>query len=380
MALTTHEQFLTSLERARRPIIILGENANVDDFSAAFGCATLLTKLQKPVEIAGSGGIAPKSLDFLNHKTPIRGDLPNIRKLTFHVNSKHAKIDELSYDHDDDELRIHIIPKTGEWNLNDVKISSDQYRYDLILTIGSADLDSLGGLYKNYQDFFLNTPIINIDHSNANDHFGQINLVDINAVACSEVCHHLFNQIDKDLVDEEVATFFLTGMIFKTKSFRSPNVTPKTLSVAGDLMGRGARRDEIVEKLYKTRSVETLRLWGRALARLKSDPKHSVVWTLITRQDFANAGADEQALENVIDELISSSPEAKVAAVFYEHKDGHISVILHAERPFDALYLGAPFKAIGTREQARLRLDVEDIVEAERRVITHVREQLTASH
>lgn len=375
MALTTHEQFLTSLERAKRPIIILSDNANADDFSAAFGCATLLTKLQKPVEIASSGGITPKSLDFLNHKTSVRGDLPNIRKLTLRINSKEAKIDELSYDHDDDELRIHITPKTGSWSDNDVKIITNSYRYDLIISIGANDLDSFGALYTNYKDFFLQTPIINIDHSSANEHFGQINLVDINAVACSEVCHHLFTQIDTDLVDAEVATYFLTGMIFKTKSFRSPNVTPKTLQLAGDLMARGARRDEIVEKLYKTRTVETLRLWGRALARLKSDPKHSIVWTLITKQDFANAGANESALENVIDELISTSPEAKVSAVFYEHKDGHICVILNAQRPYDALYLGAPFKAIGTREEARLHLDVEDIVEAERRVITHIREQ-----
>lgn len=376
MALKIHEQFLASLERARRPLIVLGAHADADDFSSAFGVAALLAKLQKPVEIATSGGHTPKSLDFLNCPFPVRGDLPNIRKLTLHLNAKEAKVDELSYDMVDGELQIHLLPKSGHWTANDVKISTDHYRYDLIISIGASDLESLGQMYKLYSDFFFQTPIINIDHDSANEHFGQMNLVDINAVASSEVCFDLFRRIDTSLIDEEVATFFLAGMIYKTKSFRSENVTPKTLKVAGDLIASGGRRDEIVEHLYKTRTVETLRLWGRALARLKSTSDNTLVWTLLTRQDFVSAGTDEKSLENIVEELMMSSPNAKIGILFYEHKDGGIQAIVHADRPFDALYLGAPFRASGTREEAYLRLTDKDIVTAEKNVITHVKKQL----
>ncbi|MCH8049501.1 hypothetical protein IH979_02200 [Patescibacteria group bacterium] len=376
MALATHEQFLSSLERSKRPLIVLPEHSNADEFSAAFGCAALLAKLQKPVEIATSGGGVPKSLAFMNPPVQVRGDLPNIRKLTLKLNAKQAKVDELSYNMEGDELHIHIMPKTGSWTPEDISIHTDSYRYDLIVAIGGADLESFGDLYNDYADFFFQTPIINIDHASANEHFGQINLIDINAVASSEVCHDIFKQIDQSLIDEEVATYFLTGMIYKTKSFRSPNVTPKTLKTAGELIARGARRDDIVEQLYKTRTVETLRLWGRALARLKSDPEVGMVWTLLTRQDFVKAGADEEALENIVDELIISSPDAHIAAIFYEHTDGHIAVILHAQRPHDALSLGAPFRASGTREEAMLRIKEKDIVAAERKVITHIKNQI----
>ncbi len=141
--------------------------------------------------------------------------------------------------------------------------------------------------------------------------------------------------------------------------------------MASDLIARGARRDEIVQKLYKTRSMETLRLWGRALSRLKSQEKIGLVWTLLTRGDFAAAGSEEAALENIIDELLLSSPGAKIAAVFYEHSATEVRVILRAERPHDALALGAPFKASGTREEAHLVITSEDIVATERQVITH---------
>jgi len=376
MALNAHEQFLTMLERSARPLIVLTENANADDFSSAFGVSALLAKLQKPVEIVSAGGRIPKSVHFLNSTIPVREDIKNIRKMTLKLNAKQAKVDELSYNMEGDELHIHILPKSGSWNADDVQIISDSYKYDLLITIGGADMESFGPVFTGYKEFFFQTPIINIDHNNANEHYGQTNLVDMSAVSCSEVCYDLFRRIDESLIDEEVATYFLTGMIFKTKSFRSENVTPKTLKVAGDLIAKGARRDEIIQKLYKTRSVETLRLWGRALARLKSDVEYKIVWTLLTRQDFANAGAQEEALENIIDELIMSAPDAKIAAVFFERTDKTIAVMLNAKRPFDALHLGAPFRAAGTREEALLKMRDEDIVAAEKAVITHIKSQV----
>ncbi len=376
MSLNIPEQFLNALELAKRPLIVLPETADADHFAAGFSCAALLSKMQKPVDLSTSGGQAPKSLEFLTNPVTIRGDLPNIRKLTLHINAKRAKVDELSYDLTPEEVRVHLVPKTGIWSEDDIKISTDSYKYDLIIILGAQDLENLGHLYRQYADFFFQTPIINIDHSSANEHFGQMNLVDINAVSTTEVLYDLLEKIDHSLIDEEMATYLLTGMIFKTHSFRSANVSPKTLKVAGKLIGAGARRDEIVQKLYKTRTVETLRLWGRALARLKSLPKTGLIWTLLTKQDFANAGASEEALENIIDELMMSSPNTQIGAVFFEHPKGHIEVILRANVPHDALYLGAPFRAAGTREEARLRIPENDIVAVEKKVISHLKQTL----
>ena len=376
MALKTHEQFLKLVEKARQPLIALPEQANADEFSAAFACAALLGKLGKQPQIVTSGGTAPKSLSFLKAPSEIRGDLPNLRKLTLHIQGKDTKIEELSYDMVDDELQIHLLPKTGTWKKEDVRVSTDSYRFDLIIAIGSPDIESFGEMHTKYADFFFETPIINIDHQSANEQFGQLNLVDVNAVACGEVCHDLFSEIDPSLIDEEMATYLLTGMIAKTKSFRSGAVNPKTLKVAGSLIARGARRDEIVDKLFKTRTVETLRLWGRALARLKSDTKRGIVWTMLTRQDFSAAGAHEDDLESIAEELMMSSPSARVAVIFHECRDKTIKTLLHAQKPHDAIALGAKFKAAGTREQTILHVKTDDIVEAERTVISHLQAKI----
>lgn len=376
MSLSPHEQFLHAVKRAERPLITLPELAHLDDFAAAFGLVMALKKLGKTADIVCSGGQAPEALKFLKAFQTVKGDLTNLRALTLHVNVTKAKVDELSYSVVGDELRIHVTPKNGSWGVDDVRVSTTGYRYDLIIVLGAADLKALGGLFTHYADFLYNTPIANIDHNAANEHFGQINSVDVGATSVSEVAQELLTNIDETLLDADTATAFLTGMIAKTKSFRAPNVTPKTLTAASALMNKGARRDEVVEHLFRTRSVETLRLWGRALARLKADQASGLVWTLLTRQDFANAGASEEAFGDIVSELLTTAPEARVVAIFYEHAGGYVAVHLFAERPHDALQLGSPFKASGTRERARLVPAERDIVEAERAVIGHLKRML----
>lgn len=374
VSLLLHEQFLAHVTRAERPLIVLRETPTTDDFAAAFGLAATLKKLGKTCDILSGSGLPPKTLAFIAGDHDVRTDLPNIRSLTVHVNVTRADVDQLTYAVEGDELRIHVTPKHGAWNSDDVRISTTGYRYDLIIMLGVPDVTSLGAVATAYADFFFNTPIINIDHASANEQHGHLNLVDISAVANGEVCYELVSRIDANLVDAHIATCFLTGMIAKTKSFKTPNVTPKTLKVVGALMNAGAERDAIVEKLYRTRSVETLRLWGRALARLKADHDAHMAWTLLTKQDFVAAGAHEDALDDIVEELLATTPEAQVIAIIYERQDGTIAARLHTERPHDALHLGAPFKASGTRDAARLTMHETDIVKAEKALVTHIRD------
>jgi phosphoesterase RecJ-like protein len=317
----------------------------------------------------------PKNLAFLKDHQSIQPRLENLRKFVIELDASKTKVDELTYEMKDEKLFVYLSPKKGFWNGNDVRTTSSGYKYDLIICIGSPDYESCAHLYQENTDFFFRTPVINIDHTPENEHYGQINVVDMTASACGEVCHDLIESIEPGLIDEDIATAFLTGMIAKTKSFKTKNVTPKTLQTASKLMAKGANREHIVQNLYRTRSVSTLRLWGRALARLKTDEASHVVWTLLSQQDFLHAGAEEQDLHDVIDELLSSSPHARVVVLLYENAEHKIVGIVRTERPLDAIILCAPFHAVGTREEVRLSFDGKTIVQVEKEVMEHIKKQ-----
>jgi nanoRNase/pAp phosphatase (c-di-AMP/oligoRNAs hydrolase) len=373
MALHETQQVFETLKRSTSPLICVPKGSTPDHFASAVGLARVLEKLEKKPQIISVDGPAPKNLHFLDSETRIKTQTENLQQFVIELDASKTEVDKLSYELKDGRLFVYLSPKSGVWDHHDVRFVPGKYRHDLIICIGAQDLESCAHLYEDHPEFFFHTPIINIDHSPANEHFGQINLVDITASAIGEVCHDLIHAIDPVFIDTEVATAFLTGMIAKTKSFKQKNVTARTLQTASKLISLGARRDAIVHNLYRTRSVETLRLWGRALARLKADDTHALVWTLLTQQDFMHAGAHEHDLPDVIDELISSSPHAKIVAILYEGRDKQIRAIVRTDHEAHAQNLVSTLRPHGSREEARITFDGLQIVEAEKQLIETIR-------
>ncbi len=376
MALKQSQQIFEAIKRSNRPLICVPSGAGADQYASAVGLAKVLKKLDKDAVIVAADGKAPKNIQFIAGTEKIEGKLENLRRFVIELDASKTAVQELSYEVKDEKLYVYLSPKKGFWDPKDVRTSSSGYKFDLIICIGSPDFESCAQLYSENPDFFYRTPIINIDHSPDNEHYGQVNAVDLTASACGEVCHDIIESIEPSLIDEDVATAFLTGMIAKTKSFKSKVVTPKTLQTASKLIAKGARREHIVENLYRTRSVSTLRLWGRALARLKADEEAKIVWSLLSQQDFMHAGAQDEDLKDVIEELIASSPQAKIVVMLYEDKDRNVSAIVRAERPLDAMSLTSKFHGAGVREEVKLVFTNKSIVDVEKELIEHVKTQL----
>ncbi|HBU28237.1 TPA: hypothetical protein DEB00_03955 [Candidatus Uhrbacteria bacterium] len=376
MALPRHEQTLELMKRAQRPVIVLAQGSGVDGYTTGFACQQILDQLGKTSDIVAADGPAPKTLDFLQIKERVRPTFGQLRKFVVTVDLSKAPLDELSYNVEDHKLQIYLTPKDGIWSEADIHMHTSTYRYDLILVVGAASLDALGELYTKHSEFFYETPMINIDHVAANEHYGQVNLVDITATSSAEVLVGQLGEWPSIAMTEALATTLLTGMIAKTQSFKTPTVTPKTLKRASALMRQGARREDIVDNLYRTRTVETLRLWGRALARLKNDEPTKLVWSLLSQQDFIHAGAREEDLPDVIEELIKNAPMAEVVVLLYEDHQKHICGLISTHRGMDSVELSLPFKPTGTRELARICFMNKTIVEAEKVVIESMKERI----
>lgn len=381
MALTPTQQIYEAWQRANRVLIAFQHNPVHDGAASALALGAILQKMNKEVVVVADQWNTPQELKFLPGIDRVQSHLEQIQPFIIEVDVKNTSMKNISHDTTDGKLRITLTPQSGTWKIDDVMAGPDDYQFDLICTVGAPDLESLGAVYHQHADFFYHIPIINIDHNPANEHYGQINHVDINATAAAEVLFNLVNDLDRHLIDEHVATHLLTGMISKTRSFKTTNVTPKTLQVASELVAIGARRDEIVHHLYRTRTVPVLRLWGRALARLKHAPEARLVWTMLSRQDFFLAGADASMLSGVIDELIINAPEAQCALILYEDLENgtpqKINGLLHAKQPLKVRELAKPFGGTGGSDIISFTLPNKQLFEAEPMVTSVLKEQLT---
>jgi phosphoesterase RecJ-like protein len=277
------------------------------------------------------------------------------------------------------EVRIHVIPKEGVWSIDDVRVGTTGFRYDLVIVVGAQSLSDIGPVTERYADFFYDTPLMVVDPTPLQGVFGQFHVSDPLATSTSEVVARFLAEVSDSSLTEQVATTLLTGMIARTKSFKVDGVTPRTLDMAGVLLNHGAKREVIVEKLYRTRSVETLRLWGHALTNLQAEPKIGLAWTTLTRRDFVGAKAGEAAVADVVSELVATAPDARVIVLLHEMAAGGVGVRLFAEHPHDALLLGAPFSPTGTRSHAVLSVKGSDLLTAEQEVLTHLRSVLRST-
>jgi phosphoesterase RecJ-like protein len=378
MALNPAQQAQELVSRASRILVVTREHASTDALAAAVGCGLFLKKFGKQVDVVVPGFNAKEAPAFLK-TDDVRAHAGAMRAFHMTLDVSQTPLGELMYDVKDGKLEITVVPKEKEWRVNDLSFKNGHDRYDLVIALDAADQASLGPLAREQADFLYRTHVINVDCGTTNEHWGQVNLVDMNAVSTSEILFRLFESWNRNLIDEPIATALLAGMIAKTRSFRTPNVTPKTLSISSSLISMGARREDIVNGLWRTRSIPTLKLWGRALARLEQDKEAAFVWSVLSQQDFIQSGIGADSLDDVIDELLVYAPEAKTVALIYESEPGKgICVTLACQPPRSAAELGRPFGANGTRERAAACLTNTTLIEAAKTVTDRVRESIKA--
>ncbi|MFA6428800.1 MAG: DHH family phosphoesterase [Candidatus Buchananbacteria bacterium] len=375
MGLNTNQQISELIKRSSHILITFSKDFSADALASALAWQHLLQKLDKKVEIVCEAFKVPKNLNFLPTDL-IKSELTNLHQFIIALDTNQTKVGEFSYDNQQNKLLIYITPQDGSFKAEDVSTTTSHFKYDLIITLNTDSLTSLGKIYDKNSDFFYHTPVINFDHLANNEHFGQINAVDLTAAATAEVVFNLLVEFDLKMIDEEVATYLLLGLITATKNFKTPNVTPKTLNTASQLIGLGGRREQIIQNLYQSRFLNTLKLWGRVLVRLKSELNEKLAWSVLTQADFVETSTNPEDLADVVDELIVNLPKVEIIALLYEDADHHFQALIYATKKINVLALAKKYNPEGNATLAKFSLPLLDLVAAEKELITEIKTEL----
>ncbi|MFH1523103.1 MAG: DHH family phosphoesterase [Patescibacteria group bacterium] len=391
--LTSEQQIFEQIKKAKNILITFPQDWNGDSISSALAFFLFLKKLDKNVEIAADSYIKNRAIQqepnklysFLPSIHEIKNTINNLRKFIISLDITNTKVDQIKYKVEENVLNFIVSPKKGFFTPDDISSRSGEFKYDLVITLDSPDLESLGKIYDNDTEFFYNTPIINIDHHSDNEEFGQINLIELTAVSTSEILFSLFDAYSRDIINEDIATCLLTGIICKTKSFKTSNITPRTLLTTSQLISMGARREEIVNRLYRSRNLNVLKLWGRVLAKLASTLENKLIWSTLIQEDFTKTNSNEESLIDVIDELIINIPQAKVIVIIYEmppqvNKEEQTAspitnIIVYSIKNIDSIDLIKELNPIGTKRIAQAKLE-KGVQTSEKEVIELIKIKL----
>jgi len=341
--LNLEQQIFHQIERSSNILIAFSTTSetqtnNGDAIASSLALYLFLKKIGKRVEIANQfAGDKNQPLFFLPGYQDIQNSLINLRRFIVSINIGQAKIHNIKYTVDQGKLNFIISPTEGWFQSEDVSTRAGEFKHDLVLTVGTSDLESLGKIYDDNIEFFYKTTVINIDNRATNEDFGQINFIDLNAVALSEIIYYLLKNYRPQDIDENTATCLLAGIMQKTKNFKTANLTPRTLLTTSELIDRGARREEIIDHLYKTRNFSSLKLWGKLLNSLQTSKNGSILWSTLKQSDYQSSFVGQNSLDDLVDELITSIPGAKLIAILIEGENNATIIRLYALKNINAL-------------------------------------------
>jgi phosphoesterase RecJ-like protein len=144
--------------------------------------------------------------------------------------------------------------------------------------------------------------VVDIDHHHDNTRFGRLNLVVGDASSTGEILADLFKELGVR-VTPEIAEALYIALVTDTGRFQYTNTTPKTLRLAADLVEAGANVHRVFQGVYENVAFAKLKLLARALDRASVFEGGRLIVSVLLREDFVHAGAEEPFSEGIIDHL-----------------------------------------------------------------------------
>jgi len=317
-------QTLNLVTQAEKILCDTTKNARGDGLMSILAAKNWLEEMGKTVKAVFPDAI-PGNFEFIDGVTTIEDEFSRQGNVVISV-TKGTKDGELDYS----------VGKNGEVNIvlpvkkEAVALRQEDEKYDLILCFGVDRLTDLGGIYSEHIDFFQNTPLVNIS-ANAGDAFAKFNLTDPTKSGATELLYDLI-MAQGSAIDEELATILLTGVIASSESFLGEGTTASAFLTASQLQAAGATQSDIIENLYKKKSLKTLKLWGQVFSRLEFDQTHRVCYSTLHKTDFSMIEATPDQIENLTRDILRFVDGSDFFALFYEF-DGVIEAQVRTSSP-----------------------------------------------
>ncbi|HEY2765444.1 MAG TPA: DHH family phosphoesterase [Pseudonocardiaceae bacterium] len=223
---------------------------------------------------------------------------------------------------------------------------------ELLVALDTASRARLGRLSDRVDTA---RAVLVVDHHVTNERFGTHHLVDPRAEATAVLVLRLIDALGVRL-DEPMARCVYAGLVTDTSCFRRASAS--THAVAARLLTAGVDPDALTRTLLDTHPFGWLSMLGSVLGRARLEPAaargRGLVHTTVLLTDMVGMGSEE--IESVVD-LVRTTAEAEVAAVFKEIATDRWSVSLRAKQCVDVSAAAAELGGGGHRLAAGFTID-----------------------
>ena len=247
------QQIVDKIKDSNNVLVTVNSNPSVDELSAALAITLLINKLDKHATAVFSGDIPP-AIEFLEPTKTFENTVDSLRDFIIALSKE--KADHLRYKVVDDMVKIFITPYRTTISQDDLDFSQGDYNVEFVLAIGVKKEEDLDKALQSHGKILHDATVAAVSLDTPSN-LGGLEWSDTKASSFSEMLFALADALktDKAVIDEQIATAFLTGIVAATDRFSNDHTNSAVMTIAAQLMSAGANQQLIATKLQENKAV-----------------------------------------------------------------------------------------------------------------------------
>lgn len=249
----------------------------------------------------------------------------------------------------------YILEDDVPYNYKFLKGASDIEKYDelkdepladLFIVVDSATFGRIGKVSNLKKDAFL----INIDHHISNEMFGDINIVKTCSSA-SEVVYGVLKNMLNIEINSVAGECLYTGIVTDSGSFQYENTSENTFKIAGELISTGIDRDEIINQVFKSKSLGFIKVLGLALSSMTILEDKKMTYFTLTKKFMDENNIKKDETDGIVEKMLEYK-NCEIAVFLREEGNGKIKGSLRSKKLIDVNEVAKSFNGGGHKRAA----------------------------
>jgi len=159
-----------------------------------------------------------------------------------------SKADKLRYKVEENIVKIFITPYKTSITQDDLDFSQGDFNVDVVLALGVRAQQELDQAITAHGRILHDATVIAINTQPGSE-LGTVNWTVPAASSLSELAVVIADSLAKDLIDGQIATALLTGIVAETERFSNEKTSPETMRLSAELMSAGANQQLVASEL-----------------------------------------------------------------------------------------------------------------------------------
>ena len=255
--LKVKQQIVDKIKSSTNILVTVSKDPSVDELSAALGLATILNKVDKHATAIFSGAVPP-AITFLNPDNVFESSADSLRDFIIALDKE--KADHLRYKVEGDVVKIFITPYRTVITGDDLEFSQGDFNIELVLALGVENQENLDTALAAHGRILHDVTVATLSAGQQVSSLGSLDWRDDSASSLCEMVAGIGEALksDKPLLDKQIATALLTGIVAATDRFSNTRTTSRVMTIAAQLMAAGADQQLIAAKLQESHEIKTL--------------------------------------------------------------------------------------------------------------------------